>query len=104
MGKVKFTDEDLSWLEANCASMSLRDCGAHLNVSAETVQRTIKKLGFNIGGKKKPIKVVNIKNNSRVESEFYCINCMFYRKGGICGKNGRLTGALHQKKCFNGKE
>ena len=32
-------------------------------------------------------------------SEGYCLDCALYKVGGICGKSGRLTGALHYKNC-----
>lgn len=103
MAKRVFTEEELAWLEANYQQMSLRDCAKHLLISKDLVSRTAKRLGLDIG-KKRPVEArKNLAPGVNGGDEGYCLDCALYKIGGMCGKNGRLTGALHKKKCFTQK-
>ena len=100
MGKRVFTEEELAWLEANYQTMTLRDCAKHLQISKDLVSRTAKKLGLDIG-KKIPVEArKNVAPNVNQADDGYCLDCAFYKAGGICAKSKRQTGALHKKKCF----
>ena len=100
MAKRVFSEEELAWLEANYQQMSLRDCAKHLQISKDLVSRTAKRLGLDIG-KKRPVEArKNVAPGVVRRDEGYCLDCTFYKIGGMCGKSGRLTGALHKKKCF----
>lgn len=100
MAKRVFSEEELAWLEANYQQMTLRDCAKHLQISKDLVSRTAKRLGLDIG-KKRPVEArKNVAPGVNQGDEGYCLDCALYKIGGMCGKNGRLTGALHKKKCF----
>ena len=100
MAKRVFTEEELAWLEANYQQMTLRDCAKHLMISKDLVSRTAKRLGLDIG-KKRPVEArKNVAPGVNRWGEGYCLDCVLYKIGGICGKTRRLTGALHKKKCF----
>lgn len=50
--------------------------------------------------KKKPVEAQkNTAPDVGQVREGYCLDCALYKVGGICGKSGRLTGALQIKKC-----
>lgn len=50
--------------------------------------------------KKKPVEAQkNTAPDVGLVKEGYCLDCALYKVGGICGKSGRLTGALHIKNC-----
>lgn len=100
MAKRVFTEEELAWLEANYQQMTLRDCAKHLQISKDLVSKTAKRLGLDIG-KKRPVEAQkNVAPDVNQGDEGYCLDCALYKIGGLCGKSGRLTGALHKKKCF----
>lgn len=98
-----YTDEEIAWLEENYNTKSQRDCAKYLQVSAESVRGLAKKLGL-VQGRKSEVGKDKQSISMIVQGEGYCLDCEFYNTGGICGKNGKLTGALHQKKCFKEKE
>ena len=100
MAQRVFTEEEKEWLRENFAKMSRADCGRYLQVSGNTIRKLAIKLGI-YQEKKKPVKVTkNVVPEILISGEGYCQDCILYKVGGICGKNGRTTGALHRKNCF----
>lgn len=100
MVKKVFTEEEKEWLKENFTKMSRADCARYLQVSGNTIRRTAIELGI-YHEKTKPVKVTrNVVPEILISGEGYCQDCILYKVGGICGKNGRPTGALHKKNCF----
>lgn len=96
-----FTENEKQWLIDNYPTMKQSDCAKHLMVSANVVRRLAKELG--IYEKKNPA----VEGNKPKEKpsileagKGYCLECAYYVVGGTCGRNGRMTGALHKKECF----
>ena len=101
--KIELTEAEQQWLIENYPTTSRDDCAKYLMVSANTITRFVKEL--DIKKKRKPglcvkqPKVIGIRSIGKG----YCIDCRHYRKGGVCGRNNRLIGGLHQKECFKAK-
>jgi hypothetical protein len=104
MAKKIFTEEELAWIEANFQTMTLKECARFLQISQDLLSRTAKNMGLYAGRKRSIEQNVNREISIIQQSKGYCLDCAYYKTGGICGKNKRLTGALHKKKCFTLKE
>ena len=100
MAKREFTEEEIAWLQDNYHSLTLKDCARHLQISKDLVRKTATRLGLDLVRKIACVPDDTITANVNQGGEGYCLDCARYKEGGVCGKNGRLTGALHQKKCF----
>ena len=103
MAKREFTEEELSWLEANYHTLTLKDCARHLQISKDLVRKTANKLGLDLVRKTACVPDGSIMPNVIQGNAGYCIDCALYKEGGICKKNGRSIGALHMKSCFKSK-
>ena len=83
-------------------------CREHLHICYERLRLLVNELGLQKekSGKVK-VKLYNRpKKKNQYEDEIskgYCLNCLFYLNGGVCGKTGKEVGALWKKKCFNGE-
>ena len=101
------TEKEIQWLIDNYPTMKQSDCAKQLMVSDNVVRRFAKELGLK--KIRKPSVEVNKPTNTPKPSVLeagkgYCLECAFYVVGGICGRNGRMTGALHKKECFKDNE
>lgn len=100
-----FTEKEKQWLIDNYATMKQADCAKHLMVSANVVRRLAKELGIY---EKKNLAIEVNKPKARPDileaGKKYCIECAFYVVGGICGRNGRIIGALHNLKLMTNEK
>lgn len=95
------TEKETQWLIDNYDTMTQAACAKHLMVSDTDVRRLAKELG--IYKKKNPaVKANKPKEKPSIleAGKGYCLECAYYVVGGICGRNGKITGALHKKECF----
>ena len=104
----QLTEKEKQWLIDNYHTKKQCDCARHLNISKNVIRRFAKELG--IYEKKTPA-VVSKKPKAKPDiidviedGKGYCLECAYYVLGGTCGKNGRITGALHKKGCFKANE
>ena len=101
--KTTLTESEVQWLIDN-RSMSQEKCAAALGVTRHTISAYLTELGLN-KPRAKPGLTKKQKKRLIVDSgNGYCIDCKHYKVGGICGKNGKDTGALRKKECFKDKE
>lgn len=105
----EFTEEEKQWLIENYPVKKQKDCARYLHCSDGVIRRLAKELGLYEYRKtydKNPIKKAKQGGLMEInqESQGYCLDCSLYRVGGICGNNGRETGALHKKNCFKERE
>ena len=105
----QFTEEEKQWLIEHYHTLKQKDCARHLHCSGGVIRRVAKELGiyeyrktYDNTEANKAQKAVSKQTNQG--NQGYCMDCALYKAGGICGKNGRETGALHKKNCFKEKE
>jgi hypothetical protein len=109
--KKELTEEEREYLCENFGWVKADEIAKHLQVSYSTVRRYAKSLGLirDIPHRKKqPGQIINKKpkHNAPIHEEGYeyCLYCSLYRVGGTCERDGKPTGALHQKSCFIANE
>ena len=96
----EFTEYARSYLMENYMKQAITVSAKHLKVSNSTVRRWAIQLG--LAKVKQPIKIEkHMKSPVARTGNGYCRDCMHYLEGGSCGMNGRYTGALNEKRCFN---
>lgn len=99
-----FTDEDRDWLKENYPHLSNKKCLLHFKCGYESLKKLVHDCGLDYKDANKYSKKLDKKTKCEWKDEKvcgYCIDCSHYAKGGICSINGKLVGALWQKKCFN---
>jgi hypothetical protein len=107
--KREWSEEEMEWLKENYPYMTDYKLRTHLHMSQERLIKLAKEFGWqkvnhpaNVGlftPKKKTKKVLH----QEEDSQGYCMDCSFYRPGGLCKKTGKDVGALWMKKCFRGE-
>ena len=102
----QFTEEEKQWLIEHYHTLKQKDCARHLHCSGGVIRRVAKELGIYEYRKTYDNTEANKakKAVSKQTNQGNCMDCVLYKAGGICGKNGRETGALHKKNCFKEKE
>ena len=104
IGKEMLTPNQQQWLIDNYDTMSKVRCAEKLGIGVKVLRRIAKELGI----WKQPMQKTFFEEVKPVKSKYdqgqrYCIDCRYYRAGGICQKKG-TTGALHKKECFKSKK
>lgn len=101
----QFTEEEKQWLIEHYQTSKQKDCARHLHCSDGVIRRVAKELGiyeyrktYDNTEANKEKKAVTKESNQ--ENQGYCMDCAWYKVGGICGKNGKVIGALQKKNCF----
>ena len=101
--KIELSESEQQWLIENYPTTSRENCAKYLMVSGNTITRFVKELGIKKKHKPSCREPEPNVNGIRSAGKGYCIDCRDYRKGGVCGRNNRLIGGLHQKECFKAK-
>lgn len=99
--RIELTEKEKQWLIDNYPTMRQCECAKHLMVSVNIIRSHVNELGLHkvrkpSGKKKSDKKKPSVSDGDKG----YCIDCMSYVVGGICGRTGRYTGALNRKVCF----
>ena len=107
----ELTEEDKEWLCENYGYIKRSEIAKRLNLNSSSLSRLAISLGLRNRYRAKPKKerdpeIVKVKPKkvqkmpAYEEGYEYCLYCSLYRIGGICERDGKFTGALHQKPCF----
>lgn len=96
----EFSAEEKQWVIDHYLKVKQKDIAKYLNCSPILIRRLVKELGIWRKPENVKAKMERIPDSMHSEGDRYCIECCHYVKGGTCGKNGKIIGALHQKKCF----
>lgn len=111
----ELTEEDKEWLCENYGYIKRTEIAKRLNLSSSSLSRLAISLGlrnrYRAKAKNKRqnatinVKPKNVQKMPAYEEGYdYCLYCSLYRVGGFCERDGKITGALHQKSCFIGNE
>lgn len=111
----ELTEEDKAWLCENYGYIKRTEIAKRLNLSSSSLSRLAISLGLRNRYRAKPkkkgnpeivkVKPKNFQKMPAYEEGYdYCLYCSLYRVGGFCERDGKITGALHQKSCFIGNE
>lgn len=111
----ELTEAEKEWLCDNCGYIKRSEIAKRLNLSSSSLSRLAISLGlrnrYRARSKKKgdseivKVKHKNVQKMPAYEEGYeYCLYCSLYRIGGICERDGKPTGALHQKSCFTNEE
>ena len=104
IGKEILTPEQQQWLIENYDKMKPKTrCAEELGIGVKVLRRIAKELGIWKEPEKKAfVEVAQPVKSKYDQGQHYCVDCRYYRAGGICQKKG-TTGALHKKECFKSK-
>ena len=101
--KRVLTAEEEKWFRENYGKLSQNKIAKQLMVSPNTVREIAIRLGLRISSNFR-YSAANAAIPTIIEhGNNYCIDCEHYLIGGTCSRNGRITGALHKKSCFESK-
>ena len=102
--KRVLTEAEDKWFRENYGKLSQNKIAKQLMVSPNTVRELAIRMGlrepstFRYSAANAPMATVIEHGNN------YCLDCEHYVKGGTCARNGRTTGALLKKSCFESKK
>lgn len=109
MRERTFTKKELDWLRENYPTSSDYKIRTHLHMGQGRLQMLVEEMGLE---KEDPEKFrhkipvdgrVKFKKDITKDKEAsgsVCMECAYYRQGGVCGRTGKDICALWKKRCF----
>lgn len=109
MRERTFTKKELDWLRENYPTSSDYKIRTHLHMGQGRLQMLVEEMGLEKEDPEKFRNKIPVEGKVKVKVDItrdegapggVCMDCDYYKIGGICGRTGKEICALWKKRCF----